>query len=166
MSLNPKPVAPKPRTVTHATFVIERQFAASPERTFAALADPVVKRRWFIGPDGWDTATPHELDFREGGRERVAGGPAEGPIHHYDATYVEIVPNERIVTTYEMHMDTTRISVSLATFEIRPGAGGGTVMTYTEQGAFLDGWDNAGQREQGTKGLFDQLEAELAAETV
>ncbi|MBS0297839.1 MAG: SRPBCC family protein [Proteobacteria bacterium] len=164
MSLNPQAQAPKPHTVTHATFVIERQFDCSRERAFAALADPVVKRRWFVGPGAWDTATPHELDFREGGHERVAGGPPGGPIHHYDATYVEIVPNERIVTTYQMHMDTTRISVSLATFEFKAGANGGTVMTYTEHGAYLDGWDYPAQREEGTKQLFNQLEAELAAE--
>ena len=34
------------KSVTHSTFVIERYFPASPERVFAALADPARKRRW------------------------------------------------------------------------------------------------------------------------
>jgi len=33
----------------------------------------------------------------------------------------------------------------------------------TEQGVFLDGYDDAGSRERGTKGLLDQLEASLKA---
>jgi len=35
------------RTVNHSTFVIERHYAAAPERVFAAFADPAKKRRWF-----------------------------------------------------------------------------------------------------------------------
>ena len=34
-------------TVIHSTFVIERNYPTTPERVFAALADPVKKRRWF-----------------------------------------------------------------------------------------------------------------------
>ncbi len=39
------------RSVTHATFVVERLYDASPARVFAAWADPAAKRRWFTGPD-------------------------------------------------------------------------------------------------------------------
>ena len=35
------------RSVIHHTFVIERSYAAQPERVFAAFADPAKKRRWF-----------------------------------------------------------------------------------------------------------------------
>ena len=55
-----------------------------------------------------------------------------------------------------MHLDKTRISVSLGTTEFKP-AGTGTRLVYTEQAVFLDGHDDAGGREQGTGGLFDQL---------
>ena len=40
-----------------------------------------------------------------------------------------------------MHLDDTRISVSLATVELKP-AGKGTRLIFTEQGAFLDGYDD------------------------
>jgi hypothetical protein len=36
-------------------------------------------------------------------------------------------------------------------------AGGGTRLKYTEQGVFLDGYDDAGSRERGTSALMDAL---------
>jgi hypothetical protein len=59
-----------------------------------------------------------------------------------------------------MHIDDTKISVSLATIEFEP-AGGGTKLILTEQGAFLDGYDDAGSRERGTGGLLAALEKSL-----
>ena len=150
------------RSVTHATFVIERNFDAPVERVYAAFSDPAAKAKWFGGPDDWNKSD-HEFDFQVGGRERLSGGPPGGTVHHYSSLLWDIVPNERIVSTYEMHMDEVRISVSLATLELKPD-GSGTRLVYTEQGAFLDGWDYAGQREEGTRGLFDQLEAALKRE--
>lgn len=62
-----------------------------------------------------------------------------------------------------MHMDDIRTSVSLATIELFP-SGTGTRLVMTEQGAFLDGYDDAGSREEGTKLLLDALGAALASE--
>src|SRR5258708_34599529 len=59
-----------------------------------------------------------------------------------------------------MHLDERRISLSLETVEFMP-EGAGTRMIFTEQDAFLDGYDNAGQREQGTRDLLDNLGAAL-----
>jgi uncharacterized protein YndB with AHSA1/START domain len=147
------------RSVRHATFVIERSYDALPARVFAAWATPAAKGKWFVGPDEWEKSN-HELDFRVGGRERVSGGPKGGPVHAYDACYQDIVPNERIVSTYDMHLDDKRISVSLATIEFKP-AGAGTRLIYTEQGVFLDGYDDPAGREHGTRALLDNLEAAL-----
>ncbi len=33
-------------TTVHSTFSLERSFKATPERVFAAFADPASKRRW------------------------------------------------------------------------------------------------------------------------
>jgi uncharacterized protein YndB with AHSA1/START domain len=147
------------RSVTHDTFAIERTYPASPARVFAAWADPAVKSRWFVGPDDWESGN-YELDFRVGGRETTSGGPKGGPIHYYEALYLDIVPDERLILTYDMRMDEKRISVSLATMEVKPD-GAGTRLIYTEQGAYLDGFDDPAIREKGTRDLLDALGAEL-----
>jgi uncharacterized protein YndB with AHSA1/START domain len=123
---------------------------------------PIVPPRHFEGPAEWEKKR-HEFDFRVGGRERLSGGPKGGRVHSFDALYQDIVPNERIIYTYDMHLDETRISVSLATVEFK-AAGAGTLLIITEQGAFLDGYDDAGSRERGTRWLLDQLEASLSRE--
>jgi len=147
------------RSVTHSSFVIERKYAASPARVFAAWADPAIKSRWFSSPEEWKEGK-YELDFRVGGSEHASGGPSGGPVYSYDARYQDIVPDERLVTTYVMHLDDKRISVSVATLELKPD-GNGTLLVLTEQGAFLDGYDNAGERERGTRQLLDALDREL-----
>ena len=148
-----------PRSARHATFVIERSFAAPPSRVFQAFADPAAKAKWFGGPAEWEKG-PGEFDFRVGGRETSRGGPKGGPMHAFACVYQDIVPNERIVYSYDMHLDDTRISVSLTTIELMP-EGKGTRLKFTEQGVFLDGHDDAGSREQGSGWLLDQLGASL-----
>lgn len=147
------------RTATHATFVIERDYPHPPAKVFAAFADPKKKARWFGGPDDWEKSN-HKLDFRVGGQESVSGGPPGGTVHAYNAEIWDIVENERIVTSYQMHLDDRRISVSLATYEFKAN-GASTTFVLTEQGVFLDGYDDAGQREEGTRELLSQLETYL-----
>ena len=55
------------------------------------------------------------------------------------------------------------ISVSLATLELKP-AGTGTRPIFTEQDVFLDGYDESGSRERGTRELLDKLDAKLRRE--
>jgi uncharacterized protein YndB with AHSA1/START domain len=151
------------RSAEHATFVIERMYDAPAARVFAAWADPAAKARWFGG--GEESTDEHELDFRVGGREINRGDGPDGQFYTYEALYQDIVPDERIVYTYDMHRGETRISVSLATVEFKP-AGAGTRLIFTEQGAFLDGEDKPEYREQGTGDLLDALDLELGRERV
>lgn len=148
------------RSAQHATFTIERHFDYAPATVFAAWADPKAKARWFAGGGEW-TELHREQDFRVGGRERLKGVWPGRQASAFDALYHEIVPNERIIYSYDMHLDDTRISISLATVEFKR-AGAGTRLIVTEQGVFLDGYDDAGSRERGTGALLDQLGASLA----
>lgn len=143
------------RFVAHDTFIIERTYKASPAKVFAAWSDPSFKSRWFSKPD--------QFDFRVGGYERSRGGPEGGPVYSFDACYQEIIPEQRIVYTYTMDLNDTRISASVTTVEFKP-SGTGTQLIFTEQGAFFDGHDSSEQREHGTRYMLDKLGEELEAE--
>ena len=147
------------RSVVHDTFVIKRTYPASPARVFAAFGDAAIKSQWFGEPGG--SSTPHELDFRVGGRESLRGQIPTGPSFTYDALYHDIVDGERIIYSYEMTMDGRRISVSVATIELA-AEGDGTRFTLTQQGAFLDGLDTNAIREEGTNEMLDGLGRFLA----
>ena len=149
--------------VVHSTCVIERRFAATPERVFAAYATAEAQAPWFAAP-GALARGDYELDLRAGGRERsasvIGGGPKEGSLLEYEARYFDVVPQRRIVCAYEMRLDGTRISVSLCTTELTAD-GDGTLLTCTEQGAFLEGADGPAMREHGTRALLEALAARL-----
>ena len=143
------------RSVTHASFSIERTYDSPPAKVFKAFADPKIKRRWFAEGEGWEIEE-FTGEFKVGGFEhsrfRLRGGE---PVRN-DTSYHDIVPNARIIFAYSMTIGDKRISSSLATFQFKP-AGNGTQLVFTEQGAFLDGLDTAGPREAGWKDLLDAL---------
>jgi uncharacterized protein YndB with AHSA1/START domain len=147
------------RSVEHATFVVERKYEASPERAFAAWADPEAKARWYVDSDAY-----LELDFRIGGRERSRGTAPDGSAYTYEALFQDIVPAQRIVYTYDMHLKGARISVSLATVEFTPVGDSGTRLVFTEQGAFLDGRESPAGRAEGMGSLLDALGKELQSD--
>lgn len=150
------------RSAQHATFVIERTYNFPPVRVFAAWAEPKAKAAWFAGHAGKWKLLNREMDFRVGGRERLKGAFTGGPVSEFQARYHDIATHQRIVYSYSMHLDEKLISVSLATVEFQPAAGGATKLVVTEQGAFLDGYDDAGSRERGTGSLLDNLQKILA----
>jgi uncharacterized protein YndB with AHSA1/START domain len=154
------------RPVIHDTFEIERTYPAAVSRVFAAFASKEAKDAWGDtgdlsepGPDAGES----EFDFRIGGHERFGMG-YQGITYRYDATYYDIVPDQRIIYSYEMYANDARISVSVATIEFVATAEG-TALTWTEQGAYLDGFDGdeAGRlRQGGTAEMLDGLAKYLA----
>jgi uncharacterized protein YndB with AHSA1/START domain len=151
----PKTSNRSPRSVVHATFCIERTYPASSAQIFKALTDPAAKAKWFGSGTGY-TVLAREMDVRPGGREHVKGRWDTGVVSTFDAFYHDVVADERIVYAYEMHLDDRKISVSLATLELKP-ADTNTRLVMTEQGVFLDGYDDAGSREHGSNFLLDAL---------
>ena len=147
------------RSATHGTFMLERVYAAAPARGFKAWADPAIKARWFVGPADWQVLA-RSIDFRVGGTERLSGRKGSGIVSTFDAVYHDIVPDQRIIYCYDMRLDDAHISASLATVELAP-AGNGTRLTFTEQAVFLDGYDDSGSRERGTRILLEQLGGEV-----
>jgi uncharacterized protein YndB with AHSA1/START domain len=148
------------RSVAHATFHLERSYDAPVTRVWKALTDEAAKQKWFGGtPGSWELLERH-MDVRVGGREWLKGRWEGGMVSTFEAIYHDVIPNQRLVYSYEMHLDDKKISVSLATLQLK-AADGKTTLMVTEQGAFLDGYDDAGSREHGTGHLLDALGASL-----
>ena len=152
--------------VIHDTFTIERTYPAPASRVFAAFASKEAKDAWGDTGDldepGADSSET-EFDFRIGGHERFGFG-YQGISYRYDARYYDLVPDQRIIYSYEMHADGARISVSVATIECGTTAAG-TVLRWTEQGAYIDGFDGAEApqlRREGTAAMLDGLAEYLA----
>ena len=147
----PRPVAV--RSVAHGTFHLERAYEATDGRGVPGAVrrggqEPLVlrrARRWRL----------IERDYGFPGRRPRAGqGRLRGRGGHAPST-------PSITTSFRGRTDrlhptrcistTSKISVSLATLQIQTrGPGTNEAARSTEQGAFLDGYDDAGSRERGT----------------
>lgn len=97
--------------------LITREFDAPKHLVYRAWTTPELIKRWWSGDRG--EVTSAEVDLRVGGRWRyvmTANGGFEVAFH---GEYLEIVPNERIVST--------------EVFEGFPDAGAVDTLTFTEQ---------------------------------
>ena len=150
------------RSAVHATFHLERTYDAPVARVWRALTDATAKQAWFAGTPGKWELLERQMDVRVGGRERLKGRWEGGVVSTFDAVYHDVIANERLVYSYEMHLNDNKISVSLATMQLK-AEGAKTTLKVTEQGVFLDGYDDAGSREHGTGHLLDALGASLTA---
>jgi uncharacterized protein YndB with AHSA1/START domain len=148
------------RSVVHGSFHLERTYDAPVTRVWKALTDERAKQKWFAGTPGRWELLERQMDVRVGGSERLKGRWEGGVVSTFDAVYHDVIPNERLVYSYVMHLDDKKISVSLATMQLKAD-GGKTTLKVSEQGAFLDGYDDAGSREHGTGHLLDALGSSL-----
>lgn len=143
--------------LAHGSFTLERTYAASPARVFAAWADIDTKARWFVGPPEHWSLVHRELDFRVGGTEVLEGRIDDDFTVRFVARYHAIVPDERLVYVYDLDGCDRFQSISLVSVEFAPTATGGTRMTFTEQIVFCDGQDGVDARRSGTSDHFDRL---------
>jgi uncharacterized protein YndB with AHSA1/START domain len=146
-------------SVTHGTFVIERNFPVAPERVFAAFSDPAKKHRWFVDDEA-SGVEDFGMDFRVGGVERKRFSNKYG-VFTNDTVYLDIVPDRRIVFAYTMSMGDRRFSSSQATVELL-ATEKGTNLIFTDQGAYFEGSDGPKMRQDGWQVLLESLAKELA----
>lgn len=146
--------------VLHSTFVLEHSYPASPERVFAAFADPNRKKIWY-GDAAGRAVEKFTTDFRIGGVDHyqyrmLEGTPFPGAVLENQTCYQDIVPNKRIVLAYTMSLGGNRFSASLATFEFVPTEKG-TDLVFTDQGAYFENSDGPRMREGGWRSLLGKL---------
>lgn len=149
------------RSQAHATFVIERTYPVPVTAVWQALSDNDARDQWFGAGDAF-AAEEKSHEFRVGGHASETGQWHGGPRSRFLSTYTDIVDQQRIVFTYDMWVDDQHLSTSLTTIALAD-EGGQTRLTYTEQGVHFDGLDSPDGREEGTRGLLDQLGSYLAA---
>jgi uncharacterized protein YndB with AHSA1/START domain len=83
--------------------VLMRVIDAPRESLYAAWVDPVRFGNWF-GPEGYATEVT-EMDTRVGGLARFTMTYTDGTVYTNRYSYVEVVPNERLIMIHGSDID-------------------------------------------------------------
>jgi uncharacterized protein YndB with AHSA1/START domain len=110
------------------------EVAAPPAAVYRALLDADAVARWRV-PDNM-TGEVHEWDPRAGGRFRVSltyvgdeAGKSGAHTDTYSGTFVELVPDQRVVEITEFETDDPALQGAMTmTTTIAPSAAGSTVI--------------------------------------
>lgn len=128
------------------TLSLTRVYPAAPEKVWRAWTDPDALRIWWnqAGNGDWKA----KLEVRVGGRYRVVMKDPEGNEHDVRGVYREVVPNRRLVFTWNLHGGPAERE-SLVTVELR-AVEAGTELQFTQEPIFdaraRDGWRGAFKR--------------------
>ena len=140
--------------------VITRVYDVPARFLFEAWSKPEHVREWF-GPKGWPI-TLCEIDFRVGGRFRFAMTGASGEQNTpFGGTYLEIVPNRKIVYDNAFELPGTERMIVTVTFDEKDGKTTLIIHTLFASVAMFDEHVGGGFVE-GTGSALDQL-AEVVA---
>lgn len=126
-------------SVQHGTVTLEKSYATSPARVFAAWADPDKRRAWGSPSDEIELRID-AADFSVNGEDVstcVMGGEAIAVVR---GRYHDIVPDKRIVYTEIISSMETTEGACLVSAEFLPD-GDGTRLVLTLQTVALDGAD-------------------------
>ena len=139
--------------------VMSRVFDAPRKRVFEAYTDPKLIPLWW-GPRAHTTRVDR-MEVRKGGKWRYVSRDTDGSEYAFRGEILEIVPQERIVTTFEFEGMPGHISRDTAIFE---DVGGKTRVTITSQFDSLEDLEGmlASGMETGARETWDRL-AELLA---
>ena len=137
--------------------VMVRTFKAPVERVWAAWTDVEQMKRWFA--PGEMSVPSAEADVREGGRYRVQmqGTGSDCEFHTTGGVYREVVPNERLVFTWQWEGSELETLVSL---DFKSLSANETELTLTHEG--FDNEDTRDKHGEGWSGCLANLESYLA----
>ena len=117
---------------TTGTVRLHRVVRAPAERIYRAFLDPDAMSKW-LPPHGF-TGKVHAMDARVGGSYRMSfTNFSTGSSHSFGGTYVELVPNERIVNT-DRFDDPNLPGEMRNTITLRPVMGGNTELQVVQEG--------------------------------
>lgn len=142
--------------------VVTRTFDAPARLVFEAWSNPDLFKKWWVPRSLGMTLRSCEMDVRTGGKYRLVFGDDPANPMAFFGTYLEVVPDERIVWTNEESGDAG--SVTTVTFEERDGK---TLLVMSELYPTKEALDEAGIGAQEalseTFGQLDELLPELSA---
>jgi len=141
--------------------VMSRVFNAPRERVFRTYTDPKLIPRWW-GPRR-QTATVETMDVRKGGRWRYVSRDPDGTEYGFRGEYREVVPPERLVSTFEFEGMPGHVLLDTATFEDLGPRTRVTITSQFDSVEDLEGMVGSGM-EGGARETWDRLE-ELLAKT-
>ena len=137
-------------TASLPSVTLVRRIRASPAKVWAAITQPDLMLQWW-GPDAGPTLSV-VADVRPGGRFSVVFRLLSGEEHNPTGIYREVVPERKLVFTWEL--PGAPEPESLVTFRLEP-FDGGVELTLTHE--HLPDEEARKSHEDGWKGLLDKL---------
>ena len=138
--------------------VVTRTFDAPARLVFEAWSNPELFRKWWVPRSMGMTLRSCEMDVRTGGTYRLVFGEDAANTFAFFGTYLDVVPDQRIVWTNEEGGDAG--SITTVTMEERDGK---TLLVMREVYPTREALDEAGTGAQdATHETFAQLDALLA----
>ena len=136
--------------------LVKRTFKAPVERVYAAWTDAEQMKRWFA-PGAMSVPTA-SADARPGGRYRVqmSEGGSDCEFHTTGGVYREVIPNERLVFTWQWEGSDLE---TLVTLEFKSLSENETELTLRHEG--FDSEDTRNKHGQGWDGCLAKLETLL-----
>lgn len=142
--------------------LITREFAAPRHLVYRAYTTPELVARWWHADRG--TIDSIEIDLRVGGRWRYAMTAQGGFPVVFHGEYLEIVPNERLVSTEVFEGMPEAAATSTVTFADSAGGTGLAILVQHRNTANRDAHLRSGM-EDGLQAALDHLEEVAAAAT-
>jgi len=131
---------------------LARHYPVAPEKVWRAWTDPEAVKRWW-GPGPGEPVAVAELEVRVGGGFRIVFGGPKGTDHEVRGTYLEVVPNQKLVFTWTWPR-TTPERESQVTIVFR-AVDGGTQLDFRHEQLFDEKVRDDHKR--GWSGSLDKL---------
>ena len=145
--------------------VISRVFEAPLSRVWKLWTDPKLMPEWW-GPKILST-TVEKMDLKPGGVWRIIQRDPKGNVFAFHGVYHDIVPQKRLVYTFEFEGMPGHVSLETGTFEEHDGKTTITGKSVFQTVEDRDGMLNSGMEKGATETLdrFENLLSSLPRES-